>query len=73
MKSTTTKGLSKKANQNRDIIEGIRHRMNAGAITYEQAQVEAKPTIDEMNKRAKEIADEFGMKYRPFSFKSLMR
>lgn len=66
-------GLTDQANKNRDTIEAIRHKMNSGAITYEEAQKEAQPVIDAMNKRAKELSDEYGMKYKPFSFKALMR
>lgn len=69
----TTEGLSEQANKNRDVIEGIRHRMNAGVITYEEAQVEAKPTIDAMNKRMEEVAKEHGFKHKPLTFKYLMR
>ena len=65
--------MSTQANKNRDVLEGIRHRMNSGVLTYEEAQKEAAPTIAEMNKRGKAIADEYGAKFKPFSFKSLMR
>lgn len=65
--------LTDEANSNRDAIDSIRHRMNSGVITYEQAQEEAKPIIDRMNEKAKRIAIQYDAKFKPFSFKSLMR
>lgn len=65
--------LTDQANKNRDIIESIRQRMNAGVLTYEEAEAEAKPTIDAMNKRTEEIAKEYGVKPKYLSFKYLMR
>lgn len=66
-------GLSEKANQNRDTIERIRHRLNAGTISYDEARAEAQPVIDEMNARIIEIGKEFGIKPKLLSFKGLMR
>lgn len=65
--------LTKTALANREAIEDIRHRMNVGALTYEEAQAEAKPVIDAMNKRMAEIAKENKFKHKPLSFKYLMR
>ena len=58
---------------NREKIFDIRGRLLIGAITYEQAQSEAMPIIQEMNIEAKEIAQKHGRKFSGFSFSSLMR
>lgn len=65
--------MTNEAIKNREAIENIRHRMNSGAITYEQAQLEAKPIIDSMNARMAEISREHGFKPKKLSFKYLMR
>lgn len=62
-----------KAIQNRNQIESIRHRMNSGELSYEEAQKEAKPIIDAMNERMAEISKEHGFKPKKLSFKYLMR
>lgn len=66
-------GLSDKAIYNRNAIQSIRGAMLRGEITLAQARVKAQPIIDEMNKRAKELAKEHDMPYRPIKFTSLMR
>lgn len=65
--------MKDQANKNRDAIESIRHRMNAGELTYAQAEAEAKPIIDAMNERMAEISKEHGFKPKKLSFKYLMR
>lgn len=65
--------MEQKAIENRQAIEDIRHRMNAGVLSYEDAQKEAKPIIDAMNERMAEISKEHGFKHKPLSFKYLMR
>lgn len=65
--------LTDKAQANRNAIESIRHRMNSGELTYEQAQAEAQPIIDAMNARMAEISKEHGFKPKKLSFKYLMR
>lgn len=65
--------MKDQANKNRNAIEGIRNRLNTGKLTYDQAQKEAAPILAGMNKRAQELAKEHGMKFKPFSFKGLMR
>lgn len=65
--------MNDQAQKNRDAIESIRHRMNSGAITYEQAQAEAKPIIDAMNARMAEVSKEHGFKPKKLSFRYLMR
>lgn len=58
---------------NREKIFDIRGRLLVGKITYEEAQKETMPIIQEMNIQAKEIAKKHGRKFSGFSFASLMR
>lgn len=66
-------GMSERGHSNRRMLSDIRRRMLAGTITYAEARAEAKPIIDEMNARAKELAKEYGVRFKPFSFAALMR
>lgn len=65
--------MKQEAHDNRSAIEGIRHRLNRGTISYDQAIAEATPIVNRMNTKAKELAKTYGMKYKPFSIKSLLR
>jgi hypothetical protein len=51
----------------------IRMWLHLGAITYERAKELAKPHLDAMNARSREIAKKCGARYRPMSFSSFMR
>lgn len=68
-----TDGMSDKAVFNRELVKSTRGAMLRGEITLAEARVRLQPVIDEMNKRAKEIAKEHGMPYHPIKFTSLMR
>lgn len=57
----------------RDSIQNIRGRMLKGIITYDQAEVEAKPIIEEMNRRGREIAKKYGRKFTGFKFSEVIR
>jgi hypothetical protein len=72
-KSMETDGMSDKAIFNRELVKSTRGAMLRGEITLAEARTRLQPVIDEMNKRAKEIAKEFGMPYKPIKFTSLMR
>lgn len=65
--------MNNEANLNRNILASIKAKMLSGEITYEEAKKEAQPTIDLMNKRVKEIADEYGVKPKLLTFVNLMR
>ena len=54
-------------------MKTIRMWLRSGAITYEHAQKLAKPHLDAMNERSREIAKKCGAKYRAISFSSFMR
>lgn len=57
----------------RNIIGQIRGDMLKGIISYDEAKEKAKPYIDEMNKKAKEIAKKYNMRFKKFTFSELMR
>lgn len=65
--------MTPEAIANREAIESIRHRMNSGELTYEQAQAEAQPVIDRMNAKGEEISKQYGGKFKKLSFRYLMR
>lgn len=72
-KDETEYQLTEQANKNRDIIANIRRRMLSGELTYDQAEAEAKPTMDAMNDRIREIAREYKVKPKLLSFKYIIR
>lgn len=47
--------------------------MLKGIITYDQAEVEAQPIIEEMNRRGREIAKKYGRKFTGFKFSEVIR
>ena len=51
----------------------IRLWLHTGAITYEHAQKLAKPHLEAMNARNREIAKKCGAKYRAINFNAFMR
>lgn len=51
----------------------IRGKMLKGIISYDEAKVEAKPVIDEMNARAKVVAKKYNQRAPVFTFASIMR
>jgi hypothetical protein len=54
-------------------IDEIRTALFRGALSYDDAKLQAQPVIDEMNRRGREIAQKYGKSFRPFSFATLMR
>lgn len=62
-----------KAVKNREILYGIRDRLFAGQISYDQAKKEAAPIIAEINKKAVELGKKYGVKPQLVSFHSIMR
>ena len=47
--------------------------MQIGIIDYYEAKKEAEPIIEEMNAKGKEIAKQFGQRFKPFTFAYLIR
>ena len=66
-------GLTPQAHANRTEIALIRAKLLRGVLTYDEAQKLAEPCIERMNKRGAEIAKEFGQRFKPLTFRYLMR
>ena len=54
-------------------MDNIKMWLHTGAISYERAREMAKPHLDAMNEKAKEIAKRLGVKPRLINFSSFMR
>lgn len=54
-------------------MDNIKMWLHSGAISYEQAQKMAKPHLDAMNEKSKEIAKRCGVKPKYISFSAFMR
>jgi hypothetical protein len=56
-----------------DEINAIKKELYSGMIDYNEAKLKSGPIIEEMNKKAAEIAKKYGRKAIPVSFSKLMR
>jgi hypothetical protein len=65
--------MTSEAADNRAKIMGIKGRMQAGQITYDQAKAEAQPIIDAINAKAKLIAKKYKKRPQLVSFAAIMR
>lgn len=54
-------------------IENIKAELINGIISYDDAKAKAQPVIDELNRKAREIAKKYGKKHHNFTFAGLMR
>lgn len=54
-------------------MDNIKMWLHTGAISYDRARKMAKPHLDAMNEKAKEIAKRLGAKPRLINFSSFMR
>lgn len=54
-------------------MDNIKMWLYSGAITYAQAQKMAKPHLDAMNEKSREIAKRLGVKPKLINFTSFMR
>lgn len=54
-------------------MDNIKMWLYSGAITYAQAQRMAKPHLDAMNEKSREIAKRLGVKPKLINFASFMR
>ena len=59
--------------EHRQEIENIKMWLHIGAISYVEAERMAKPHIEAMNQKSREIAKKCGIKPKLFNFASLMR
>lgn len=67
------KGHYMTALEHKQEMDNIKMWLHTGAISYEKAQRMAKPHLDAMNEKAKEIAKRLGCKPRLINFSSFMR
>lgn len=59
--------------QNREDIAEIKKALALGYISYDEAKIEAKPVLDRINKKGKEIAKKYNKNYRPITFIEIIR
>ena len=59
--------------EHRQELENIKMWLHSGAISYEQAERMAKPHLDALNEKSKEIAKRCGVRPKLFNFASFMR
>ena len=59
--------------EHKEKLETIKMWLYSGTVTYAQAENLAKPHIDAMNEKSKEIAKKCGVKPKYFNFASFMR
>lgn len=59
--------------EHRQELENIKMWLHSGAISYDQAERMAKPHLDALNEKSKEIAKRCGVKPKLFNFASFMR
>lgn len=65
--------MNKQAIENRIKINEIKNMLDLGCISYDNAKSLAKPIIDSINGKSKELAKKYGVKPRLVSFEGLMR
>lgn len=58
---------------NRQQIANIKRALILGWINYEEAELQAKPVLENINTRGREIAKKYGRKYRDITFAEVMR
>jgi len=56
-----------------DKANQIKMKHRAGILTYEQAKIELKPVLGEMNKLAEKIAKKYNRKHYNFSVTKFLR
>ena len=56
-----------------DALNGIKARLLAGELTYNEAKAKAQPFIDLLNDKGKRIAKKHKRRFAGFSFTSFMR
>lgn len=65
--------MTSQAINNQKAIEEIRADLQAGRIDYDTAFERAKPVIDRINARGREIAKKHGMRPKLITFQEVMR
>lgn len=65
--------MTQEATDNMQKIADIRKAMQSGELNYDDAFDKAKPIIDRINARGKELAKKHGMRPKMITFSELMR
>lgn len=65
--------MSEEAKQNRKRINDIRLRLSLGQISYLEARIEARPIIESINLKSKELAKKYKTRPKLVTFTELMR
>ena len=54
-------------------LDAIRVQLCYGVITYDEAEELAKPWLEKLNAKGKEVAKRYGKKFHAFTFTEIMR
>lgn len=65
--------MSEEAKQNREKIDNIKLRLSLGQISYLEAKIEARPIIENINLKSKELAKKYNTRPKLVTFTELMR
>lgn len=65
--------MSEEARQNREKIDSIKLRLSLGQISYLEAKIEARPIIESINTKSKELAQKYKTRPKLVTFTELMR
>jgi hypothetical protein len=65
--------MTNEAQENQAKIAEVKRRMLAKELTYEEAKLEAQPTIDRINAKAAEIAKKYNKRAKKLNFSEIMR
>lgn len=65
--------MTEQARKNREEIGNIKLALNLGQLTYAEAKEQAKPILDEINAKSRELAKKYGRSHRNLTFEEIMR
>ena len=65
--------MTDKAKANREAINKLKLALNLGQLTYAEAKEQAKPILDEINAKSRELAKKYGRSHRNLTFEEIMR
>ena len=65
--------MTEKARANREVINKLKLDLNLGRLTYAEAKEQAKPILDEINAKSRELAKKYGRSHRNLTFEEIIR